>query len=72
MLALTDCEILIFLTFDIDNLGKVHVVEKRNLRCSIANDNLYKSCTKAFFASSHRFPDIVYLHNSRNYVALKI
>ena len=41
---------------------KVNVTEytKSQWSHSIANINLYKSRTWAFFASSHRFPDVIY------------
>ena len=60
------------LNFNIDYLGQGHVVDKRDLHHSMANINLYKSCTWAFFASSHRFPDDIYYMISRNCVTLKI
>ena len=39
--ALTVYNILIFQIFDLENFGQYHVVEKRDLRHSIANINLY-------------------------------
>ena len=39
----TVCGILIFLTFDLENLGQGHGAEKHELRCSIENINKHKS-----------------------------
>ena len=44
--------------FDIENEGQGHGVQHSQWFHSIANINLYKRHTRAFFASSHRFWDI--------------
>ena len=59
-LALPVREILIFLTFDLDNLAKGYVVENLDLRRLIANIKLRKNHTKHFRAISCRIPDIKY------------
>ena len=47
-LDLTVCNKLIFDTYDLENLGQGRVVEKRDLRLSIANINLRKSHIEYF------------------------
>ena len=44
--------------FDLENLGKGHGVQDSKWYTSMANINLYKLHTWAFFASSHRFWNI--------------
>ena len=68
MLVLTVCKILIFITFDLENLGQGHEVEKMLLT---SFDN-YKCRTSAFFVSSHSFPDIIYYMIPIHFVTLKI
>ena len=61
------------LKFYLAHLGQGHMVEKFGLRRSIANliSTSIKSCTSAFFASSHLFTDIMYYMISRNCLTLK-
>ena len=61
-------EILIFLTFDQENLGQGHMVEKLALHHLIAIVNLHNSHKERFCASSYRLEDI---HISK-FVALNI
>ena len=45
--------------FDLEYLGHGHrVVKRRQWSYAMANIDLYKSHTRAFFARSRRFPDI--------------
>ena len=48
MLALTVCEILLFKIVNLENLGKGHVIDKRDLRHSIANNNSIKVALEHF------------------------
>ena len=41
-------------------IGQEHDTQHSQWRNSMANIDLYKNRTLAFFASSHRFPDIIY------------
>ena len=56
---------------DLENIGQGHDVQHSQWRHSMANINLYESCTWAFFASSHCFPNNKYYLISRNLVILK-
>ena len=80
-LALTVCKILLIKTFGLEYISQGHDVQNLQWRHSMANVNLYKTRTWAFFASFHRFPDIIiillynillYIMISRNFVTLKL
>ena len=53
---------------DLKNIGQCQDVQRSQGRHFMANVNLYRSLTWAFFDSSRRFADIEY----RNFVILKI
>ena len=66
---------MIFRNFvTLNNIGQGHDLQHSQWRHSMANINLYKSSTPylSIFASSYRFPDILYYMILRNFVTLKI